>query len=149
MGKQLLVLIGFISMISVKCQNEAIYAPKVVRRDTTSTLAVHVNYGFRGIKYGPVNRIVADSLQWVGEDSLTMKKKWSKITYYEVVVDVQVDSAIAAQFKVPMKDSLGRPNVINLKINAEKKYVVEPIYDLDSAINYLQQYIIKDSTQKK
>ena len=62
---------------------------------------------------------------------------------------VEIKKAIAKQFKVPLRDSLGRPNVINLKMNAEAKYVVSPVNDLDSALRYLEQYVIKDSSSIK
>jgi hypothetical protein len=142
-------LIMLIFLISVKCQNKAIVAPQKLGNDTTRTLAVHMNYGLRSVRWGVVNRIVADSLVWRGVDSITMKKEVSKITYYEIVVDVVVDSALSRQFNVPLLDGLGKPNVINLKMNAEAKYVVEPVTDLDSAIKHLQQYIVKDSVMKK
>jgi len=146
--KQLFVIISIlISLISVKCQNEANSAPKVVRRDTMNTVAAHMTYGLKGMTVGNVKRITADSMRWVGTDSTTMKRKWDKITYYEVIVSVRVDSALSRQFRVPIIDSLGNPNVINLRINAEDKYVVWPIYDLDSAYKHLKQYI--DTTQKK
>lgn len=133
------------------CQSKPIVAPHVVGRDTTRTLGVHMNYGLRSIKYGPISKIVVDSMQLLPkkDDSTEFKQQWSKVTYYEVIVDVVVDSAIARQFKVPVLGTDGKPNVINLKMNAEAKYVVSPVNDLDSALRYLEQFVIKDSIIKK
>lgn len=147
--KIVLTLLAF-AFIIFSCNNESHEdAPTEIKRDTVTTLAAYMGYGLKSIHWGRAVRITTDSLSWVDQDSSTKKKRWDKVSYYIAPVPVQVDSVIAKQFNAPLLNNEGKPNVLNLNLILEAKYVRDGITDLDSSIKYLEKYLITDTTSKK
>lgn len=147
---KILITILAIVILLPSCQNESNVAPKIIKRDTTITLAAYMGYKLKTYHWGRARRITADSLTWVkGGDTSTLKKQWSKVTWYEAEVPIAVDSAWNKAFGDPLKDSTGKPNVIVRLLQLPPMYVRDTITDLDSAFRYLEKFRVKDSTDKK
>ena len=143
MKKQFLLL-SAIGLLLFSCKNESSpTVPKSTKRDTTLTLAMYLGYGLKGIEYGPARKIVFDSLVWVGKDSSTFKKEWSKVIEYDVEVSIPVkDSTTAKALGINSTDT-----VVRRIFKTSAKYVVDGITNWDSSMKYLKQYM--DTTKPK
>ena len=143
MKKQFLLL-SAIGLLLFSCKNESSpTVPKSTKRDTTLTLAMYLGYGLKGIEYGPARKIVFDSLIWVGKDSSTFKKEWSKVIEYDVEVSIPVkDSTTAKALGINSTDT-----VVRRIFKTNEKFVKDGITNWDSAMKYLKQYM--DTTKPK
>lgn len=118
---------------------------RVIKRDTTLTLAAYLGYQLKSKHWGPARKIQWDSLVIkYGKDSVP-ETGWEKYTYYEAEIPMLVDSFLHKQFGDPMLDSTGKPNVVRKLVAIPAKYVRDSITNLDSALKYLDQYLVKDS----
>lgn len=97
--------------------------PAIVKSDTTDALAYYKDYYDGQIKVGLLKRVVRDSFTFVNTDSLTLKKTWTKDTFYIQQVYVPVDTASSRTYKLPIKDSTGKQNYIYYNIVTDKRFV--------------------------
>lgn len=144
------ILFAWALFLPAGCGGDGNAAPKIIKKDTAITLAVFMGYKLQSVHYGRARRITHDSLTltWNG-DTTEAKRKWSKVTWYEAEVPIQVDSQWHKAFGDPMLDSTGKPNVIIRLLQLPPQYVRDTIFDLDSAFRYLEKFRVKDSTIKK
>lgn len=137
------------TILFFSCNNEGTKPPKEIKTDTTLTLAAYLGYGLRGVQFGPARRLERDSLAWdLNADTTKAEKKWKKVKWYEVSVDIQVDSSVAKVFNVPLLDSNGKKYFITRILTSDERFVREGITDIDSAIQSLKQYMRIDSIKK-
>ena len=144
------------ALIIFQCNNSAspIKDLKIGNRDSVRKVGAFMGYQFRTTHWGDMIRVTYDTVAYVAKpDSSNLKKELTRVTWYSVTVPVQVDSAFAAQFHVPLLDSLGKPNVVRFQMDLMPKYVVDASehadFDLDSALLYLKKFVVTDSITKK
>lgn len=146
-----IVVLSVVTSLPPGCngKNDGNGKPRIIKKDTTLTLAAFVGYQLKSKHWGIARRISQDSLmvKW-NKDSTKAEPNWGIYTYYEAEIPILVDSGWNRVYGDPLKDSLGRPNVVTRLMTIPAKYVRDTIYDLDSALRYLDQFIIKDSTKK-
>lgn len=143
-----------LAIIIIRCNNSASTTTfkdlKMGKRDSTRTMGAFMGYQFKTKHWGDMIRIHYDTVAYVPKpDSSNLSKELTRVTWYSVTVPVQVDSAFAAAFHVPLRDSAGKPNVVRFQMDLAPKYVRDTVTDLDSALRYLDQFIVKDSITKK
>ncbi len=124
------------------------------RRDSTKTVGAFVGYQLKSKHWGDMWRITFDTIGLIAnKDSSNFKKGLTRITWYSANVPIVVDSAFAVAFKVPLLDSAGKPNVVRFSMDILPQYVVDASqhtdFDLDTALVYLDKFVIKDSITKK
>lgn len=144
MKRVLLITLGVSILIGCGSSNKgADPETKTPKRDTSLTLAMYLGYGLKGVEYGPARKIVVDSLTWVDRDSSTKKKEWTKITLYDVEVNIPVkDSTTAKIFGITNTDT-----VVRRILRADERYVRDGVTNWDSTLKYLKQFI--DTTKTK
>jgi hypothetical protein len=154
--KNFLSLLGAVAVIAVivtRCDNKAqttFKDLKMGKRDSTRTIGAFMGYQFKTKHWGDMIRIHYDTIAYVPKpDSANLRRELTRVTWYSVTVPVQVDSAFAAAFHVPLRDSAGKPNVVRFQMDLAPKYVRDTVSDLDSALRYLDQFVVKDSITKK
>lgn len=138
--------------IVISCGNSAPLGKdlKIGKRDSVRTMGAFMGYQFKTKHWGDMIRVTYDTVAYVAKpDSSNLKKELTRVMWYSVTVPVLVDSAFAVQFKVPLLDSAGKPNVVRFQMDLMPKYVRDTVTDLDSALRYLDQFVIKDSITKK
>lgn len=97
--------------------------PKVIKADSVQVLALYRSAYKNEIISGFLIRVTVDSFMYVNVDSVTRVKKWGIDTSYVASYPTVVDSALAKQYRVPLKDSTGKPTIINLIVTMDKKFV--------------------------
>lgn len=135
-------LLGIIVVMASCNGNKSDGRPEVIQRDTTGVLALYRSAVKDEVRYDIIQRVVTDSLMFVDTDTMTMKKKWTKDTTYLVTYPTPVDTFLAKQYKVPLKDSLGRATIINLIVPTPKRFV-------RSGWDRVDSIIIKEMLQRK
>lgn len=148
---KLSIILVSLAIIIFSCGNEGGKpSPKVSKRDTTITLAAYLGYKLVGLNYGLARKISIDTLTWVGKDSATMKKEWTKLVYYEVEVSIPINDSISAK-TMGLKWN-GKDTVVRRLLQADAKYVVDGITNWDSATAKLKPYmdttVLKKDTAK-
>lgn len=140
-----------IIMFSFSCngKGEANGKHRIIKKDSTITLAAFMGYGLKSKHWGLARRISWDTLmvKW-NKDSTKADPIWQKYRMYEAEIPILVDSAFHKVFGDPLLDSLGKPNVVKRLMTIPPQFVVDTIYDLDSAFRYLDRFLVKDSTKK-
>lgn len=146
-----IVVLSVVTSLPPGCngKNDANGKPRIIKKDSTITLAAFMGYGLKSKHWGLARRISWDTLmvKW-NKDSTKADPIWQKYRMYEAEIPIVVDSAYHKVFGDPVLDSLGKPNVIKRLMTIPPQFVVDTIYDLDSAFRYLDKFLVKDSTKK-
>ncbi|HRP30508.1 MAG TPA: hypothetical protein PKV73_01385 [Agriterribacter sp.] len=140
------VLMGLISLqVWMGCKNDASTIPS--KSDTQIVFAAYMGYQLKTVHWGDIKLITMDSLMYKYADTVkNNEKEKRKFTYGIGRVSVKVDSVIAKTFNVPLLDTAGNQNIVYGDIFIDRKYIVHPVFNLDSSVKYLsQKYLRKDS----
>lgn len=108
--------------------------PAVIQRDTSQVLALYKSAIKAEVLSGIIGRVVVDTFTYIDTDSVTKIKRWVKDTTYLIAYPTKVDSAISRQYKVPIYDSTGKQNVLNLIATTHKKFVRSGWERIDSVV---------------
>jgi hypothetical protein len=110
--------------------------PAVLRSDTTkNVMCVYKDIYDGKAKSGFTDRIIKDSFMYVYADTfLNNKRRWMVDTSYLEKIPVPVDSARSIQYKMPIRDSLGRQNFIIYDVVVHKRFVRSGWNGVDSAL---------------
>jgi len=144
--KQSLTIISILSialLINCKTSDGGGKPPKIKSSDTTHVLATYLGYKLQGILYGPITKIVQDSVftwKMANADSTEAERVWTTSTHYIVEVPIAVKDSITAQ-TLQIQNWNKKDTVVFRNLVAEEKYVREGSVNWDTAVKYLKQFI--------
>lgn len=130
-----LLLIGF-SIIGCNNRKSRDIVPRLTKADTTLCVGLYKADSVN-IRFDQMRRVVFDIKKVDPKDS--MRLVWAKDTLYLIVKQTPVDSALSLEYKIPMKDSLGKPTIAPVEYVYNKRYVRDGWGNADSAAAELKR----------
>lgn len=133
-------LAGLVIMILFACNNEKNTRPEKLQRDTMQVLALYKSAQDGLIKYDLMQRVIADTYDFVDVDTVTKQKRWVKDSFYLITYMLPIDSATSKKNNnLPITDSVGKKILYPFPIATNKRYVMSGWNSADSnAINKLK-----------
>src|SRR5262245_46536659 len=118
-----LVIIAVVTLFLVSCNSGGSdKPPKKLRRDTTTVLALYKSALDGEVISGFIKRVTLDTFSYFNTDNSTKKQMWGLDSFYLIDYYIPVDSMMSKRRNIPIRDSIGRQNIVLTTVATEKKY---------------------------